>query len=91
MLSPFARSRRLAATILLALSCGCTGSRDREVSGEAGYTEADMQHMKFIGGFRNALGQPCREFEQDVVISGHKAGATSAICQQPDGRWTFQR
>jgi hypothetical protein len=91
MLSSFAHSCRLAATVLLALSCGCTGSRGGGAGGEAAYTEADRQHMKFVEGFRNALGQPCREFEQDVVIGGQKAGATSAICQQPDGRWTLQR
>jgi hypothetical protein len=86
-----APSRRLiAASILVAMSCGCTSARGGGASVEGVYTETDMQQMKFIRGFRNALGQPCREFEQNVVIRGEKTGAITTICQQQDGRWTLQ-
>jgi hypothetical protein len=89
---PVARSRRLiAASILLAMSCGCTGAHGGGAGEEGVYTETEMQKMKFVRGFRDALGQACREFEQNIVIDGQKTGATSTICQQPDGRWTLQR
>jgi hypothetical protein len=93
MPSGFAPSPRLiAASVLLALSCGCTGARDEAGGGDSlhSITEADLKNMKFVMGFRNAEGQPCRVVEQTIVIGDQKTRATSAMCRQPDGRWALE-
>lgn len=91
LLCPCAPSRRLiAACLLLALPCGC-GSRVGEgASGNAVYTETDLQKMPFVMGFRDAEGKPCRVVEQTISIGGRKAQATSTMCRQPDGRWVLE-
>ena len=33
---------------------------------------------------------PCREFEQDVFIDGHREKAHGRACRQPDGTWKLQ-
>ena len=33
---------------------------------------------------------PCREFEQDVIIDGHREKAHGRACRQPDGSWKLQ-
>ena len=87
----FAPSRRLiAACLLVALPSGCGGRVGEGASGNAIYSETDLQKMPFVMGFRDAQGKPCRVVEQTISISGHKAQATSTMCQQPDGRWVLE-
>jgi hypothetical protein len=85
-----ARSHRLIATCLLLTLPGCGGKVGEGASGNAIYTETDLRKMPFIMGFRDALGKPCRVVEQTISIGGHKAQATSTMCQQPDGRWILE-
>jgi hypothetical protein len=33
---------------------------------------------------------PCREFEQDVIIDGHREKAHGRACRQVDGSWKLQ-
>ena len=33
---------------------------------------------------------PCREFEQDVIIDGHREKAHGRACRQADGSWKLQ-
>lgn len=33
------------------------------------------------------LGNHCREFQQDIVVSGERQRGYGAACQQPDGSW----
>jgi hypothetical protein len=88
--NPFAAPRRIvAASVLLALLCRCGGAVEEGASGNAMHTATDLQKMKFLLGFRNALGQPCRMVEQSIVVNGQKTDATSTMCQQPDGRWVL--
>ena len=80
----------IAASALFLLLTGCGGTGD-DAAREAIYTNADMQKMKFVMGFRNARGEACRVVEQTVVIGGQKTSATRTMCEQPDGRWALQR
>jgi len=88
--SGFAPPRRLLAACLLLTLSRCGGTVGEGASGNAIYTEADLQKLPFIMGFRDAQGRPCRVVEQTISISGQKAQATSTMCQQPDGRWVLE-
>jgi hypothetical protein len=91
MPNPCAAPRRIVvAGVLLALLCRCGGAVEEGASGNAMHTASDLQKMKFLLGFRNALGQPCRMVEQTIVVNGQKTNATSTMCQQPDGRWVLE-
>lgn len=91
MPNPWAAPRRIVvAGVLLALLCRCGGAVEEGASGNAMHTASDLQKMKFLLGFRNALGQPCRMVEQTIVVNGQKTAATSTMCQQPDGRWVLE-
>jgi hypothetical protein len=37
--------------------------------------------------FENAQGQPCREFQQTIVIGGRPEQGYGTACRQPDGTW----
>jgi hypothetical protein len=37
--------------------------------------------------FENAVGQPCREFTQTVIIGGQRQEAYGTACRQPDASW----
>lgn len=37
--------------------------------------------------FENDQGQPCREFQQTIVIGGKKEQGYGTACRQPDGTW----
>jgi|GEM_PF-2122688 len=37
--------------------------------------------------FQNAYGQPCREFQQTIIIAGQQQEGYGTACRQPDGSW----
>lgn len=37
--------------------------------------------------FENARGEPCREFQQPIVIGGREEQGYGIACRQPDGTW----
>jgi surface antigen len=37
--------------------------------------------------FQNAVGQPCREFTQTIIVAGRKEQGYGTACRQPDGSW----
>jgi len=37
--------------------------------------------------FQNAVGQPCREFTQSILIAGEEQHGYGTACRQPDGSW----
>jgi hypothetical protein len=40
--------------------------------------------------FQNAAGQPCREFQQSIMVNGQAEEAFGTACRQPDGTWRLQ-
>jgi len=37
--------------------------------------------------FQNAIGQPCREFTQTIIVAGERQQGYGTACRQPDGSW----
>jgi surface antigen len=37
--------------------------------------------------FQNAGGEPCREFQQKIVVGGEEVQGYGTACRQPDGTW----
>lgn len=37
--------------------------------------------------FADTSGQPCREFQQTIVVAGQQQQGYGTACRQPDGSW----
>ncbi|MGF1607586.1 MAG: RT0821/Lpp0805 family surface protein [Rhodothalassiaceae bacterium] len=79
-----AQDRRLAArTTQRALEYQPTGERTtwrNPDTGHRGWTEPTRTYTR-------PSGEPCREFQQVVIIGGREEEAYGTACRQPDGDW----
>lgn len=74
-----------------AMSQATNQALETHQSGQAAeWSNPDSGHYGTVTpqpAYKNASGQYCREFQQEVVIDGRTESAYGTACRQPDGSW----